>query len=183
MLFNDEGEEGVEITEPEEETEEVVETETEEPKEEKPKETLDQKEARLLRQLEQTRKKLGKDTVEPEKKPKSEGLDYGQKAFLVANGIKDAKEISFIQKELKGSGLELDELLENGYFKDKFTTFQALNKTADATPKGKRGGGVATDSVEYWASKPIAEVPQEMRQAVVNHRLKKETSSGVFYNS
>lgn len=181
MLFNEtEGE--VETTETEEETEEVVETEIEEAKEatEKKSETPEAKLARLKRQTSQLEKKLG-ITEEPSKK--SGGLDYGQKAYLATNGIKDAKDVGFVQKELKESGLELDELLENGYFKEKFSNFQALNKTADAVPKGKRGGGVATDSEEYWATKPIAEVPKEMRQAVVNHRLKVENSTGVFYNS
>ena len=110
-------------------------------------------------------------------------LDYGQKAFLIANGIKDAKEVEFIKKEMKTSGLELDSLLENGYFMQRFTEFQSLNKTAQAVPKGTRGAGVATDSVEYWATKPIAEVPQDMRIKVVNFKLNKEQSSGIFYNS
>lgn len=181
MLFNEtEGE--VETTEAEEETEEVEETEeeTEEVKEEKKVETPEAKLARLKRQASQLEKKLG---IVEEKKPKSGGLDYGQLAFLVSKGIEDDRDVEFVKKELKGSGLELAELLKNGYFKEKFSEFQAINKTTDATPKGKRGGGVATDSVEYWASKPIAEVPQEMRQAVVNHRLKAESSTGVFYNS
>jgi len=185
MLFNES--EGVVE---EVETEEAEETETtieeaegdKEEKVEKKTEAPEAKLARLKRQASQLEKKLG-ITDESPKKTKSDDLDYGQKAFLIANGIKDAKDIAFIRKELKGSGLELDELLDNGYFKEKFSNFQELNKTADAVPKGKRGGGIATDSVEYWASKPIAEVPQDMRIKVVNYRLEKEKSVGVFYNS
>jgi len=179
MMFN-EGEEAIES-----EVEEVVESEEEEVAEEAPEkvekkpETLEQKEARLARQLEQTRKKLGKEV----ETPKTEGLDYGKKAYLKANGIEGAKEFDFVQKELKESGLELDALLENGYFKERLATFKAINKTSDATPTSKRSGGVATDSVEYWASKPIEEVPQDMRIKVVNHKLAKDSNKGVFYNS
>lgn len=165
-----------------EETTEETEVEAKPEKVEKTPETLEQREARLARQLEQTRKKLGKEG-EPVVEKKSGGLDYGQKAYLLNKGVSDKKDIAFVQKEMKESGLELDELLENGYFKEKFSQFQALNKTADATPKGKRGGGAPTDSVEYWASKPIAEVPQDMRIQVVNYKLKKEQTTGGFYNS
>jgi len=42
---------------------------------------------------------------------------------------------------------------------------------------------VPTDSVDYWMSKPIEEVPPEMRIKVVNARLAKEKTKGVFYNS
>lgn len=180
MMFNEsdgtiesEVDEVVEIEE--EEAEEV----TPEPVKVKKAETLEEKEARLSRQLEQTRKKLGKEVTTP----KTEGLDYGEKAFLKTNGIEGAKEYEFVQKELRESGLELDALLENGYFKEKLTTFRAINKTAEATPTSKRSGGVATDSVEYWASKPIEEVPQEMRINVVNYKLEKEKTKGMFYNS
>ena len=182
MLFN-EGTEVEATVEAEVETE--VETETEEGEEqeeqksektERRTETLEQKEARLSRQLEQTRKKLGKDS-EIKTQNKSGDLDYGQKAFLIANGIKDAKEVEFIKKEMKTSGLELDALLENGYFMQRFTEFQSLNKTAQAVPKGTRGAGVDTGSVEFWATKPIEEVPQDMRIKVVNYKLSKETVS------
>ena len=184
MLIDNEEEVESTETEETEEVEETEETETEkeeEKPEEKPKETLEQKEARLERQLKSTRKKLGKDEEKVEKK--SGGFDYGQKAYLKSSGIESTKEMDFVQKELKESGLELDALLENGYFKDKLEKFRAIGKTTDAIPKGKRGGGVATDSVEYWAGKPIEEVPQDMRIQVVNYRLKKEAGSGVFYNS
>lgn len=114
---------------------------------------------------------------------KSNDLDYGAKAYLTANGIKGAKEFDFVKNEMKSSGDDLDSLLENDYFKSRLEKFRSLNKTQDATPQGKRSGGIPTDSVEYWAGKPIEEVPQEMRIKVVNAKLQKETSKGVFYNS
>lgn len=117
------------------------------------------------------------------KASKSDELDYGKKAFLASNGIKGTKEFDFVKDELKKSGLELGDLVENEYFQSKLDKFRALNKTADATIKGKDSKGVQTDSVEYWMNKPIEDVPHEMRIQVVNAKLKQDESKGKFYNS
>lgn len=116
-------------------------------------------------------------------KTKSDDLDYGQKAFLATQGIKGSAEFDFVQNELKSSGKGLEDLLDNAYFKSELDNFRSLNATADATPSGKRSGSPALDSVDYWMAKPIAEVPQDMRIKVVNAKLEKEKSTGVFYNS
>lgn len=121
------------------------------------------------------------DTKEPSKK--SNDLDYGQKAYLTANGIKGSKEFDFVKNEIKASGEDLDSLLENDYFKARLEKFRSLNKSQEAIPKGSRSGGVPTDSVEYWLSKPIEEVPADMRIKVVNAKLEKSKGKGVFYNS
>lgn len=129
---------------------------------------------------------LDRNKNKPERKSeskKSDDLDYGQKAFLTASGIKGTKEFDFVKDEMKKSGEELENLLENDYFQSKLDKFRALNKTNDAIPKGKGGSGVPTDSVEYWMAKPMEEVPQDMRIKVVNARLKKEEGKGKFYNS
>lgn len=137
-----------------------------------------------LKRAETKLSKVKEPETKTEKQPsKSDGLDYGAKAYLTANGIKGAKEFDFVQSELKASGEDLDTLLENDYFKARLEKFRALGKTAEATPTGKRSGGVATDSVEYWAAKPFEEVPKDMRAKVVNFKLDKEKSKGVFYNS
>lgn len=121
-------------------------------------------------------------TTDPSKS-KSDSLDYGKKAFLTANGIKGQKEFDFVAKELKQSGQDLEGLLENDYFITRLEKFRALDKTSNAVPSGSRAGGQPTDTVEYWLSKPIEDVPQEMRAKVVNAKLDKEKSTGVFYNS
>lgn len=175
--LNNEGTETVETHE-----EETVETPAEEHKEVKPSETPEARLARLERQASQLRKKLG--VSEPEKPSKSSNdLDYGQKAYLAANGVKGSKEMDFVKQELKSSGLSLEALLENDYFQAKLEKQRALNKTAEATPTGKRSGGVPLDSVDYWMTKPLEEVPRDMRGKVVDAMLAKEKSKGVFYNS
>lgn len=151
----------------------------------KPIESLEDKEARLERQLAQTRKKLGKDVSKPEKNSsKSNEFGYAEKAFLATQGFKGSKEFEFVQSELKKAGGDLDGLLENDYFKSRLETFRNINKTTEATPMGnKRSGSGAVDSVEYWLTKPIEEVPQNMRIKVVNARLAKESNKEQFYNS
>lgn len=151
-------------------------------KKEKPFETDEAKLARHERQAAQLRKKLGIETPVASPSKPSNDLDYGQKAYLAANGIK-GKEIDFVKQEMKASGMSLDALLENDYFQAKLEKQRAFEKTAEATPTGKRSGGVPTDSVDYWLTKPIEEVPHDMRIKVVNARLAKEKNKGIFYNS
>lgn len=128
-------------------------------------------------------------TSKPETKAtskKSEGFDYGEKAYLTANGIKGSDEHEFAQKLQKQTGLDLDSLLEDTYFQTKLNEFREQKATTNATPSGtKRSNNSSVDTVEYWIAK--GELPPkdqvEMRRKVVNARLKKEDSKGVFYNS
>lgn len=118
-----------------------------------------------------------------EQSQKPEGLDFGAKAYLKASGI-NATEFDFFSDELKNSGMkDFDSLLNNEYFKAKLENRRNLEKTQNATIKGKSPNGIATDSIEYWMSKPIEEVPAHIRIKVVNARMSKENQSGVFYNS
>jgi len=164
------------LVEVEEVVEEVEEEVEEVEVEERQKETLEAQEARLKRQLNQTRKKMG---LEEPKSKQSDTFDYGERAYLKSEGIENKAERDFVQDEMKASGKPLHELLENNYFKSNLDVF----RTGQATPAGVGAKGAATDSVEYWSSKPIDEVPQNMRSAVVNARLDKEQDSGKFYNS
>lgn len=159
---------------------------TKEAKVEKTKRTPEEELAYFEGRAKRIRKDLGLEDSEAKtdkKAVKSNGLDYGQKAFLTANGIKGAKEFEFVQSELKKSGEDMESLLENDYFKSRLENFRNLGKTAEATPTGKRGSGVAIDSVEYWMAKPFEEVPKDMKAKVVQAKLDKEKNKGQFYNS
>ncbi len=153
----------------------------------RPEETPEARKSRLERQLEQHKKKHPELYSEPTKKDngkQSDDLDYGAKGYLASNGIKGNKELDFVKKELKASGADIDTLLENPYFQARLADFRETTKTEEANPKGKRdGGGAPIDSVEFWLTKPIEEVPQDMRQKVVNAKLAREQNKGAFYNS
>lgn len=113
---------------------------------------------------------------------KSYDFGYDVKSYLKSSGI-NASEFDFVKKELKAYGGDVDSLIENEYFQDKLKKHRDLSKTADATPKGKRTGSPATDSVDYWMNKPFADVPADMKSRVVNARIDKEKNKGIFYNS
>lgn len=117
-----------------------------------------------------------------DKKTTSDGFGYDVKAYLKASGIK-ADEFDFVQKEMKASGMDIDELLDNEYFQSKLEKRRAVARTEEAAPKGKRSGGAATNNVDYWLSKPIEEVPVEHRRAVVNAKLARENGKSQFYNT
>lgn len=114
---------------------------------------------------------------------KTGGLDYGQKAFLVANGIKGEAETAFVQEVMSETGKTLEQVLDSKYFQAELEDRREIAKTANAIPTGKRSGNMATDDVAYWMSKPMEDVPQEMRIKVVNAKLKQTENKGVFYNS
>lgn len=171
-MFNDETEtEVVESTEETTDTQEETETETQE-------ETDWKAEALKYKAI------LDRNKNKSDKAPnKSNDFGYDVKAYLKASGI-DATEFDFVKQEMKEAGIkDVDSLLGNKYFQSRLEEKRELAKTAEATPTGKRTGGVATDNVDYWLSKPIEEVPAQHRRAVVNAKLERENNKSKFYNS
>jgi len=159
-----------------------------EDKDEKPVETPEAKAARLLRQTNQARKKLGLEPLgetKPDKKSskKSDDLDYGQKAFLIANGIKETDEMELVKEVMKSTGKSLDEVVGSRFFQAELKEIREDKATADAVPKGnKKGNNSASNTVEYWIAK--GELPpkdqRELRQKVVNARIKAESGKNQF---
>lgn len=143
------------------------------------------KKARLERQLKQLGKNhpelFREETTRPSKK--SDGLDYGQKAFLVANGVKGEAETKLVQNVMRETGKSLEQVLESKYFQAELKDIRDLQQSANATPTGRRSGNMASDSVEYWLTKDFKDVPADMKAKVVNARLQKKENKGVFYNS
>ncbi len=128
---------------------------------------------------------LDRKNRKPEVKESKKSNDFGYDvmAYLKASGISE-KEFDFVKAEKNSSGIgDYASLISNDYFQAKLEKHRAVTKTTEATPKGSRSGGVAVDSVEYWSTKPIEEVPQNMRYQVVQAKLKKDSPKGTFYNS
>lgn len=173
------------------EAEEVIETPEENNQEEtqeentheKHQETPEAKLARLERQTKQLKRKLGLDSEPQKATQKSDGLDYGQKAFLVANGIKESSEMKLVQSIMQETGKSLEQVLDSKYFQAELNEMRELQTSKNAVPTGKRAGNVPTESVEYWLTKDFKDVPADMKAKVVNARLNQEKAKGVFYNS
>lgn len=113
-------------------------------------------------------------------------LDYGQKAFLAANGVKGSDEMKLVQEIMRNTGKrDLESVLESKYFKSELEEMRALRSTAEANPSGsKRSGQSSADSVDYWIAKgelPPASNP-ELRRQYVNAKIKKSKGGSPFYN-
>lgn len=118
--------------------------------------------------------------------PINESNDLGEKAYLIANGIKGADEVDFVRKLKKETGKSTDKLLESAYFQTEFRDFKEKKATKEATPNGsKRSTALSADSVDYWLAKdelpPASQV--ELRRQVINSKMNKDSNKGVFYNS
>lgn len=158
-------------------------------------ESLKEKNQSLYEQLKKakgfTRDEDGKWIKKQESKPqekskaKSDELDYGQKAFLYSHDlkVKGEKEINLVKEVMRETGKNLEQVLDSKYFQAELKEMRELSATAEAIPTGKRSGNVATDSVEFWATKDFKDVPKEMKAKVIEFNLKKDNSKNVFYNS
>ncbi len=151
-------------------------------------ETPEARKARLERQLNQLGKKhpelFEKKEVKTSSK-QSDELDYGKKAFLVANGIKDGAEMKLVKEIAKETGKSLEDVLGSKYFQAELKEMRELNNTSAAIPTGKRTGTSGVDTVDYWIAK--GELPPkdqvDLRRAVVNARIAKDKSKSPFYNA
>lgn len=148
-------------------------------------ESPEAKKARLERQQEQHKKKHPElYEAKPDKKSKkSDELDYGQEAYLIANGIKEQDEIDLARDAMVSTGKSLKEVLAGKYFQSELKEMREEKAAKAAIPSGgNRSGQTASNSVEYWLQKgelPPANMPK-LRQDVVNARIKKESNESVF---
>lgn len=150
-------------------------------------ETPEAKWARLNRQRDQHLKKhpeLAENKGNEPGNDKSTDMDYGQKAFLRAEGIKGADEIA-LAKQYMESGKTLEEVIENKHFQNDLKDMRDAVKAKEAIPDGKnRSGQTTRDSVDYWLKKgelpPNTPENRELRGQVVNARIKAQTDSNIF---
>ena len=130
--------------------------------------------SRYAKQAERLERDLGIEKPKQEAKQSGE-LDYGQKAFLIANGIKNAEEIELVKKVQSTTGKSLEEILESKYFKADLKDLRDKDEVEEALPKGtKRSGGTSKDSVEYWVNTPpekFSAVPDHLKREVLAKQL------------
>jgi hypothetical protein len=110
------------------------------------------------------------------------GFDYGQKAFLRANGI-TPDEYELVQEVMSATGKSLEDVVDSKYFQAELKERRDAKASKDAIPSGtKRSASASRDQVEYWLAK--GELPpageRELRQKVVNAKLKAEQSKSQF---
>ena len=127
--------------------------------------------------------RLQEEAKKPEEEEeKKEGFNYAEKAYLIANDVQK-DEFGLVEKAMRSTGSTLDEVLEDEFFQGKLKSLREEQKSKDAIPKGtKRTSTSARDSVDFWVAKgelhPANQ--RELRQKVVNARIKAEDSESKF---
>lgn len=169
-------------------TQETVETE-ETQSEEAPKESPEDKLARLERQAKQLRKKLGiEDKPKVKQEPKSKinnektDFDWGEKAFLRSYDIKGADEVSLVKQWIDRTGDSLDSVVEDDIFQAKLSKLREARTVKQALPNGsKRAPITAKDSMDYHIDKynQTGELPSDFktRSAVLETIVKNKKSA------
>jgi len=129
--------------------------------------------------------KIDKFKEEPTQKQtkKTDDFDYGQKAYLVANGVKGTEEMELAKTYMRETGKSLDEVLESKHFMSELKDLRDTKQAQNAMPtKSGRSSMSTSDSVDYWIAKgelPPTDNPQ-LRREVVNARIKQEQSTSRF---
>lgn len=142
----------------------------------------------------QLRKKLGKVDLESkstEKSDKADGLgkemDKGDKAILVAYGLRGSAELALARDYMARTGQDPDATWEDDIFQAKLSKLRKAKESEDAVPKGVKrskqsaGDELATALAKYSETGELPE-DRDLREKVVETRLKKEKASGMFYN-
>ena len=176
-----------EVVTPEENNESKGEGEGEKPevKTEKKVFTDEEQYAIHQRELKKLGKKLGIEPEPKSKRTKSDDLDYGQKAFLVANGIKGADETTLVKEIMSDTGKSLDEVLESKHFQGTLKDLRDARVSSEAIPKGtKRSSSSSVDDVDFWIAKdelpPDTYENRKLRTDIVNKKIAIEKGKSVF---
>lgn len=175
-------------------TEEVVETEPEspasepakeEPKADKPKETLEQKRARLQRELERTEKKLGLAEEAPSQ-PSASNQD-AILDFFELKGITESEDVELLTSIMEKTGMSHRDVLKDEYVVAKLAANKQAREVLEATPSATKRPGGQVDSVAQAIAKfeSTGQMPEDfkLRSAVVDHLERKSRTNAPSWHS
>lgn len=126
------------------------------------------------------------DEAPPAQDPNKGEFDYGQKAFLISNGIKDPSDMAYVKKTMADTGKTLDEVIATPFIQAELKRFGEERTTQAAIPPSDgRNNPPARNSVDYWLNKghelpPNTEDNQQLRRDIVKARRSKESKGAQF---
>jgi len=156
---------------------------------------------KAIRQRERTKElKAQLKSLTPEKKAdaspetkesresKSSDLDNGQKALLVAYGVKGADELALAKSWMQRTGDDIDVMISDDIFTAKLQALRVAKASQEALPSNTKrtGQSYAKDSVEYNLQKyesgevQLADMPFAIRSKVLAAKMKKEKEDNEF---
>lgn len=139
-----------------------------------------EKAERELKELKAKSEKPTPKNDEP-RELKSDEPDYAKLAFLKSEGVINAEDQKIVQDEAKRLKLPLTEVLQMEHIKGKLKDAKDQRESQDGAPKGKgKSGGSNQTDVDYWLAKGETPTDLELAEKVINARMKKEESKGMF---
>ena len=99
-------------------------------------------------------------------------FDYGQKAFLISNGIK-IEEFGLVKNIISATGKTLDDVIISKYFQAELKELRDAQAVKDALPSDtKRSAPSVKNTVDYWIEK--GEYPPDTLE---NRKLRQEVQA------
>lgn len=145
----------------------------------------------LKRDLKVTKKEAKKEpeVESPKETEKPDEFGLLQKTYLRSAGITDTDEVELARSLQEKTGMELDELVDDDFFKAKLEALRNDKATVEATADVRGGSGKqeAKYTPEYWVAKgtpPSREdVPDRKTRAKIHKAMLADAKSGkMFYN-
>ena len=134
-----------------------------------------------------TLKVSAKPEAKPENKAESGDLSSGDKALLVAYGVKGKDEIALAQSFMKRTGDDIDTVIGDDIFQARLSKLREAKTSAEAVPSGTKRSVVSPkDSVEYHLDKyengtmELKDMPFSMRSKVLDAKVKKMKEEQTF---
>lgn len=149
--------------------------------------------AKAIKQREATKelkaklKEFAPEVKKPEApQAKSDELDSGSKALLVAYGIKGKDEIALAQSYMQRTGEDIDTVIEDDIFQAKLSKLREVKASTLAVPGAtKRSGSGAKDDLDYWSEKyesgtALNDIPDNLQMKVLNAKLDRDKQTSKF---
>lgn len=120
--------------------------------------------------------------TKPNESDKSDrALETAQRALLNSAGFKASEQQDYIFEQAERLKADVSEIIGDDYHQSKLKAIKDKIDTKGSMPKGGgKGGGGASDSVDYWIAKDELPEDQELAEKVIEAKMKKQKSKNQF---